>query len=94
MAGSPRCAWTVEAVADYVDNVRPHFGAEDHPAISVTEHGGRIKPTEINARFVTYRDALGLPSELVPHSLRHSYVTHLKVDGADRRFIQVQVGHE
>ena len=27
----------------------------------VTERGGRVKPAEINARFVAYRDALGLP---------------------------------
>jgi site-specific recombinase XerD len=60
----------------------------------VTERGGRVKPSEINARFVAYRDALGLPSALVVHSLRHSYVTHLTEDGADRRFIQQQVGHE
>jgi site-specific recombinase XerD len=59
----------------------------------VTERGGRIKPAEINARFVAYRDALGLPSVLTPHSLRHSYVTHLTEQGADRFFIQKQVGH-
>jgi integrase/recombinase XerC len=50
--------WAVEAVADYVENVRPRFGCEDHPALWVTERGGRIKPAEINARFVAYRDAL------------------------------------
>jgi len=87
-------AWSVEAVADYVENVRPRFGMEDHPALFVTERGGRVKPAEINARFVAYRDALGLPSVLVPHSLRHSYITHLTEDGIDRRFLQVQVGHE
>ena len=85
--------WAVEAVADYVENIRPRFSAVDHPALWVTERGGRIKPAEINARFVTYRDALKLPRTLTPHSLRHSYVTHLTEDGADRRFIQEQVGH-
>ena len=83
----------VEAVTDYVDNVRPRFGCPEHPALWVTERGGRIKPAEINARFVAYRDALGLPAAVTPHSIRHSYVTHLTEDGVDRQFIQSQVGH-
>jgi integrase/recombinase XerC len=86
--------WAVEAVADYVENVRPKFGCADHPALWVTERGGRIKSVEINARFAAYRDALKLPKDLVPHSIRHSHVTHLTEDGVDRRFIQSQVGHE
>jgi integrase/recombinase XerC len=36
--------WAVEAVADYVENVRPRFGFEGHPALWVTERGGRVKP--------------------------------------------------
>jgi site-specific recombinase XerD len=86
--------WAVEAVADYVENVRPRFGCGDHPALWLTERGGRVKPSEINARFVAYRDALGLPKALTPHSTRHAYVSHLTKDGVDRRFIQVNVGHE
>jgi integrase/recombinase XerC len=87
-------AWAVEAVEDYVDNIRPRFGCDDHAALWVTERGGRIKPPEINARFESYRDALKLPKALTPHSFRHSYVSHLTENGVDRRFIQVQVGHE
>ncbi len=61
--------WAVEAVADYAENVRPRFGYADHPALWVTERGGRVRPAEINARFVAYRDALGLPAALTVHSL-------------------------
>ena len=86
--------WAVDAVADYVENVRPRFGCEEHPAMWVTERGGRVRPAEINARFVAYRDALGLAKALAPHSIRHSYVSHLTENGLDRRFIQCQVGHE
>lgn len=56
--------WAVDAVGDYVENVRPRFGLPEHPALWVTERRGRIKPVEINARFVAYRDALRLPQVL------------------------------
>ena len=71
---SSMMGWAVEAVVDYVDNIRPRFGIADHPALWVTERGGWIKPAGINARFVTCRHALGLPRDLSPHSLRHSWV--------------------
>jgi site-specific recombinase XerD len=50
--------WAVEAVADYVENIRPKFGCDGHPALWLTERGGRVRPPEINARFEAYRDAL------------------------------------
>ena len=68
--------WAVDAVADYVENIRPRFGCAGHPALWVTERGGRIKPAEINSRFEAYRDALKLPEALSPHSLRHSHVIY------------------
>jgi integrase/recombinase XerC len=49
--------------------------------------------THVNKVFAQLRDELGLPVELGPHCLRHSYVTHLIEDGWDPLFVQQQVGH-
>jgi integrase/recombinase XerC len=85
--------WAVEAIEDYLVNIRPHYGFSDQPALWLTERGGRIRPRHIEERFAEYRDALKLPTELVPHCLRHSHVTHQIEDGVDAAFVQSQVGH-
>ena len=85
--------WATEAVGDYMANVRPRYGFPDRRALWLTERGGRLRPRQIEERFAAYRDALQLPSELVPHCLRHSHVTHQIEDGVDPAFVQRQVGH-
>ncbi|MGH3952816.1 MAG: tyrosine-type recombinase/integrase [Mycobacterium sp.] len=85
--------WAVDALADYVENVRPLLGYPNQSALWVTERGFRVQPREIDERFASYRDDLGLSKELSPHCLRHSYITHLIEEGADEKFVQDQVGH-
>jgi len=72
--------------------VRPLYGAT-HGGLWPTERGGRLAPANIDTTFARLRDELGLPRELGPHCLRHSYVTHLLEDGFDPMFVQHQVGH-
>lgn len=86
--------WAAEAVEHYLQEVRPlyaHHGR--HPGLWLTERQGRVSGDYINQRFAQCRDELGLPRELGPHCLRHSYVTHLIEDGFDQLFVQQQVGH-
>jgi site-specific recombinase XerD len=83
----------VETVEDYMVNIRPRYGFTDRAALWLTERGGRLRPRQIEERFAAYREALKLPSELVPHCLRHSHVTHQIEDGVDPGFVQRQVGH-
>ncbi|HUY44646.1 MAG TPA: tyrosine-type recombinase/integrase [Streptosporangiaceae bacterium] len=88
--------WAVDAVADYAENVRPRFGFGDHPALWVTERGGRVKPAEINARFESYREALRLPAALSPHSLRlrHSFGTVLINRDVPQHVVQKILDHD
>lgn len=85
--------WAVEVVEQYVEEIRPAYGRDDHPALFLTERGGRISSEFITERFADYRDAAGLAGELTPHSFRRSYVTHLLEDGWDELFVRSQVGH-
>jgi integrase/recombinase XerC len=63
--------WAAEAVGDYMANVRPCYGFPGHPALWLTERGGRLRPRQIEERFAACRDVLKMPVELVPHCLRH-----------------------
>jgi site-specific recombinase XerD len=85
--------WAVEALAEYVSEVRPRFDPGGHPALWVTERRSRLSPRAIDDRFADYRQAIGLPDEIDLHCLRHSYVTHLVEAGYPERFVSEQVGH-
>ncbi len=56
--------WTTEALAQYTSQVRPCFEPAGHPALWLTERGGRISPRQIDDRFAQWRAAAGLPAEL------------------------------
>lgn len=85
--------WAVEVVEEYLTEVRPRYDFEGLTAMWPTERGGRLADANISKMFAALRDDVGLPKELGPHCLRHSYVTHLMEDGFDPLFVQQQVGH-
>jgi len=86
--------WAPGVLEQYVEQVRPGYCRDDHPALFLTERGGRLQRAHVGRRFAEYRDRLGLPSELSPHCLRHSHITHLIEDGWDGTFVQMQAGHK
>lgn len=89
----PEMDWLIPIIDQWLDELRPSFGAGDHPAMWVTERGGWISLRGINEAFVNARLAAALPPELDLHCLQHSYITHLTEFGYPERFIQDQAGH-
>jgi integrase/recombinase XerC len=85
--------WAAEALEQYLSEVRPLYECENHPAVWLTERGGRISVRHVDDRFAQFRVAAGLPSELSVHCLRHSWVSHLIEDGVDPLFVQFGAGH-
>jgi site-specific recombinase XerD len=75
--------------------VRPLFAKEksEETALFLNSRGARLTERSIQKMVKKYCQALGLKKEITPHSLRHSFASHLLSRGADIRYIQEFLGH-
>lgn len=86
----------VEAVRDYLKNERPATARRaKHPpeTLLLSRRGLRIRRERIWELVKQYAVEAGAPDEVSPHTLRHSFATHLLAGGADLRMVQEMLGH-
>ncbi len=62
-------------------------------ALFLNHRGGRLRPRSVARHLAEYARRCGLARTVNPHSLRHSFATHLLAGGADVRSIQELLGH-
>lgn len=83
----------VEAVDYYLTHYRGNFDSEKQLALFVSKTGKRIDRITVWMMIKKYAKQAGITKNISPHTLRHSFATHLLDNGADLRIIQEMLGH-
>lgn len=87
---------TIRAIADYLE-VRATISAkagEEHYLFVSARRGTRMSRSMIFRIVRLLADLAGIRRTISPHTLRHSFATHLLEGGANLRAIQQMLGHE
>jgi integrase/recombinase XerD len=81
------------ALDAYLVRARPTFAVRASPAVFVNPRGGRLSRQSAWQAVQQAADRARLTGAVSPHTLRHSFATHLLEGGADVRVVQELLGH-
>lgn len=96
----PVGSYACEAVTNYLVRARPELavsgparGPGSGGALFLNARGGRLSRQSAWAVLTRAADRAGVTRDVSPHTLRHSFATHLLDGGADVRVVQELLGH-
>ena len=92
----PIAASAVKKINNYINESRSHLKikAEAEDILFLNRRGAQLTRAMIFTILKDLAKIAGLTKNVSPHTLRHSFATHLLENGADLRSIQLMLGHE
>jgi len=96
----PLHSQAIESVNTYLDTVRPQYERQQQgereqktQALFLNRNGRRLSRQGFWLRLKRAGRAAGIPDHITPHTLRHSFATHMLRGGASLRHVQEMLGH-
>ena len=82
------------ALRRYLETARPALDSRsEERALFISRRGRRLSPSDIRRRLEKWVREAAVAGRVSPHTLRHSFATHMLEGGADLRSIQELLGH-